>query len=1778
FDVTQYAPAGAISLTADKGTVDVQSGSTLDFSGATGGGAAGSLTLSAPQQVVNLNGTLKGGAANGYAGGSLILDTAGTVDLDGLAKTLASSGVNSAITVHTKTGNLTLSAGNTLTAHAVSLTADGGAGRASDTANGNVNILGMIDASGNAGGEIDLYGKSGVDIEGTLLARGSDPAQRGGKVNIGTSATFDPAIVDANGHSIANNATYGYENIDPAHSGRIVLGANALIDVSGGTAGGLSGGTVNFRAPLLMDGTVDVTLNAPSDPGKYGIKGARATTLEAYAVWSTTDATTGAQHFDGIVDPAGWYDSNGHLLAGTFTAQGTSSTPTTFSFTPDGSGGGTVKNNATGTTSTVTQAQLQRGDTEIGFGGLQSMFFAPLSDGANADHQTFYGYQGGDATKAVSGTLMGFVQHGLDAMQNPFTGTGIANARIVPSIELDNPSQAINGGNIEVLTNWNLGAGTSQTDPAFRFHGQAPIVTLRAENNVDVKASLTDGFFEIVNPTGTGIMINVPAPLTYSQLMGLIDDPKNYYYFGYYLNHGMKAPFDLPAKLTSGDPAEIGQYYGLYSAYLNYLDSPVDAVLQHVGYWGGIASLLMPYATVPGGWSSQPVAAGQPTLTVPYPTGAAQSDAAAYLRYLASYNSYLDSEIQFFKSTGVKPYVDVLKPPPAVLGPVLSVSSIVISPPVTDNSPAPVAVPGNALPLLSASLAAGSSASYRVVAGADLSSTNPLALKPVSAFSSSAQSTVANGGNVILDGHFEYDNSTNPNLGNPNSLAVVAPTMIRTGSGSIDVAAANSVSLFDPKTLQDPTATVIPGVIYTAGVPSTNAPPAPAGATVVQSSQTPWPNILVGSVVNPEAAGDISIHAQGNIAGIENVIDTNGAISGLAGASIGQFWWQWMQVRDQPTAKYNGTTYAFSPINRTSIDFGAFDQGILSVGGNVSIDAGGNITDLAVSLPTTWYKDSNGVPVIVGGGNLTVRAGGDILSGDYFVAKGAGTITAGGRIGSDVIVPPWLLSQQPITVATLLATQDGVIDVSARQGADIGGVFDPSYVLSSVLLNNYQQYADGQGYSSKSAVKVSTTTGDVIFGSLNPKLVIGGGAFGSMGSNDWSFILPASANVTAFTGGIRVESSGALYPSAYGNLSLIADQSVNIAIGADGFAANAKRGSRPIFGMLDMDPSLMPSAANPNADVGLPDETTLGAHTAALHADDTTPVRIYSLNGDIVDSVLVTSGGAASYSSPATLSFDKPALIEAGRDIVNLAFQGQNLRKSDVTRIVAGRDIYDAPYDAAQSYVVPALTLGGPGTFDIEAGRNIGPLTNQQVVKDSRKLTGIDAIGNAINPYLPHESANVNVLFGVGPGIDTTAFISTYVDPAASVAGVPSATPALISFVQQYEAGLSVDTGLVNDQPPLKPLNADEAWSKFKALPQYVQRLFAEQVLFSVLTQVGEDYNNPASAYYQKYARGYEALNTMFPASLGYTANNLGGGSNGANKPVDTGDLDMRSTTIQTQQGGSISILGPGGQLLVGSTSAPPQIVDSGKVVAGPGTMGILTLEKGDVNIFTDQSVLLAQSRIFTEQGGDMTIWSSNGDINAGKGSKSSADTPAPQYVCDANHYCTVDARGEVTGAGIATLQSLPGVPAGTVNLIAPRGTVDAGDAGIRAGNLNVAALRVANADNIQVTGKATGIPMVQAVNTGALTAASSAASAASQMAQDIAKNNASGGSQRRWTISVQVEGFGDPAAADQKKRRGAETVGYRPNASVAVLGLGEPGDTQRRFLTREEQNRLSGS
>ena len=234
---------------------------------------------------------------------------------------------------------------------------------------------------------------------------------------------------------------------------------------------------------------------------------------------------------------------------------------------------------------------------------------------------------------------------------------------------------------------------------------------------------------------------------------------------------------------------------------------------------------------------------------------------------------------------------------------------------------------------------------------------------------------------MTLDDHIAYVDS--------NGQTINTPTMIRTGTGSIDIAAANDVTLAD---------TTAPGVIYTAGAPAAGAPVGTSTDIVAGNPGFGADDVLATNAVNPDGAGDISIQAGNDITGVENV----------SGSALSQFWLQWMQTGNV-TGSVGQTKPTIQTI-QTSINFGAFDQGVMSVGGNVTISARGNITNLAVSLPTTWYltnaNTDNPTVNTVGGGNLTVTAGGNILSGDYFVAQGTGTIVAGGLIGSSGLQVP----------------------------------------------------------------------------------------------------------------------------------------------------------------------------------------------------------------------------------------------------------------------------------------------------------------------------------------------------------------------------------------------------------------------------------------------------------------------------------------------------------------------------------------------------------------------------------------------------------------------------------------------------------------------------------------------------------------------------------------------------------------------------------------------------
>jgi hypothetical protein len=138
---------------------------------------------------------------------------------------------------------------------------------------------------------------------------------------------------------------------------------------------------------------------------------------------------------------------------------------------------------------------------------------------------------------------------------------------------------------------------------------------------------------------------------------------------------------------------------------------------------------------------------------------------------------------------------------------------------------------------------------------------------------------------------------------------------------------------------------------------------------------------------------------------------------------------------------------------------------------------------------------------------------------------------------------------------------------------------------------------------------------------------------------------------------------------------------------------------------------------------------------------------------------------------------------------------------------------------------------------------------------------------------------------------------------------------------------------------------------------------------------------------------------------------------------------------------------------------------------------GIVTEYGGAISTFTDADVNIGQARIFTLRGGDITMWSTNGNIAAGTSPRTVVTAPPTRVVIDVTSAdVQTDLGGLATGGGIGVLASVEGVKAGDIDLIAPNGFVDAGDAGIRVtGNLNIAAQVVLNSGNISVGGTATG-------------------------------------------------------------------------------------------------------
>ncbi|HVY81219.1 MAG TPA: filamentous hemagglutinin family protein [Steroidobacteraceae bacterium] len=681
-------------------------------------------------------------------------------------------------------------------------------------------------------------------------------------------------------------------------------------------------------------------------------------------------------------------------------------------------------------------------------------------------------------------------------------------------------------------------------------------------------------------------------------------------------------------------------------------------------------------------------------------------------------------------------------------------------------------------------------------------------------------------------------------------------------------------------------------------------------------------------------------------------------------------------------------------------------------GGDLTIRAGGDVREIAAATADSGYQSSQTVLNRGQGGVMTIDAGHDVASSLLHMTAGVNRIQAGGSLART------RASEFGDMLGSVLSIGDAQVDITARGDVFLESAFN-STMLKQIGTNQVQNLPSYFfTYGERSALDVQSMGGDVNLAADSDRLkaLLGESIVDGSGAGLLT-MLPASVSLRSLSHDVKLGGTPFMYASDSGQLDLFAARDV---------ASNA------LLQMLDSAPRALPTPLN-----ALPNTVDLLSQTpSARHVDDAQPALI-SAGRDVL---------AGQYVLP------KAARVTADRDVVDLILRNQNLQPDAQTLVFAGRDIEFPTNNNGR------FELGGPGRLDVIAGRNV----------DLGFSQGISTTGRLANAAIESEQgADVTVLAGVLPEYD----------PQTKVA------------------------------------------------PQTLTDFFTE------LVRAGREANTDPST---NFARGYAAIDKLFPGSR----------DTGDDKQSPySGDVLLAFSRIYTLAGGTISLLAPGGHVDVG-LAVPP----AGAPTRLPSELGIVAQGAGDVRIFADGDVLVNSSRVFTLGGGDIAIWSTTGDIDAGRGSKSSVSAPAPTITVDDKGNVSVNFAGAVAGSGIRSIVTNPAVKAGDVDLIAPQGIVNAGDAGIgAAGNLNVAAQQVVGLDNIQVGGSSAGVP-AEVSNLGAsLSSVSAVASSASSASSAAVTETAStqqppslADAALGW-LDVFIEGFGaevcKPSDAECLKR-----------------------------------------
>jgi filamentous hemagglutinin len=852
---------------------------------------------------------------------------------------------------------------------------------------------------------------------------------------------------------------------------------------------------------------------------------------------------------------------------------------------------------------------------------------------------------------------------------------------------------------------------------------------------------------------------------------------------------------------------------------------------------------------------------------------------------------------------------------------------------------------------------------------------------------------------------------------------------VRTGTGFVDIASGNDVNLG--------TTNGAGAAVYTIG----------ADANPIAGFEA-YKNLQLNEFYG-QSGGNVKVYAKGNIEGSSSLASTQDVNTWFTHSYNGSNknaqvrWW----VRDEKVASGGFRTDGF--VNGI---------GALS-GGNVDVQADGDIANLQLAAATNGRMggDVDSSPdlanfVELGGGNINVESGGSITQALLFASHGDVTTKAENNI------------------STNLAMMDTKVDLYAKGDVTINTASNPTSKLIPKLsqnTNKIQFYT----YDESAAINVTSAKGDI--------------EINSDGS-----VYPSTLNVVAPDGGVnlgvtfdqvfnqlKANTAVVLYPSAIGNLNVLAGKDLNI-------------GGVVIS---DADPETIPTIATQNIkDTNLPD---LGKYVGAsahdeslLHSNDNQSVHLYA-------------GDNAAFLGTIPFVSPKQTIIIAGHDVIDPNVVIQNIKPTDVTVVQAGNDIrYNDPVRQGDTLLATSsgIEIGGPGRLHLIATRNV----------DLGASQGVLSVGNANNPYLSEQGADIMVMPGAGAVADYNAIINAYIEPSSQYANIY--LPKLTEYMRKRTGDATLDSV--------------KALATFKSLNKQSQATFVNQVFYAELDSGSGNGKKP------DYSRAERAILTMFPD---FTTNaNLvskpGSITETFGKIADeaityAGSLNLFYSQVKSERGGNIELLVPGGDINAGLA------VSSGLAKADT-DLGIVTQRGGDILSFVRNDFLVNQSRVFTLGGTNILIYSALGDIDSGKGAKTASSTPPPVLRIK-NGQVIYDYSAAVSGSGIGALASTGGKP-GRVALYAPHGAIIASEAGIRGGTIDIISPIVVGSDNI--VGNVSGLP---AVSTSGLNIALPTTDAATTQQ-------------------------GDQLADVAKQDMGKDLVALPSIISVEVISLGEGATT----------------